>query len=344
MHAGKVLSFTLFALLIAGPLSSLAIDAYSASYLIELYEKSKNDLLGIIGSLGSSEDVTNETDINSTLTTVTRCSYAKEEVIRILGVADSYIEQAKSLLSSGSYEEAAKLALKALNTIGRAWILVGQCFGSRVVEATNITTNITSAIVNATVNASINANVTNTTINATVNASRTAPGLLVAILRHEIRLARLNAIITKAENLGLNVSVAKNLSIQAVRLLEEARAQALAGNVNAAAQLLAEANGLMAQMVKSLKAGSSKAIKMGKLEEIRARMRNETAKPEKLIPPGLEKKEAWKGDKGEPGFPPGLKKKEDKGKPGVPPGKPEVPPGKEEDKGKPEVPGKGKKN
>ncbi|MEM3691853.1 MAG: hypothetical protein QXS61_05170, partial [Candidatus Korarchaeum sp.] len=157
--------------------------------------------------------------------------------------------------------------------------------------------------------------------------SKVAPGLLVAILRHEVRLARLNAIIARAENASLNVSVAKDLSDQAAQLLEEARAQALAGNANAAAQLMAEANKIMAQIVKLLKMSSSNAIKTKKLEEIRARIRNETAKPDHLIPPGLEKKGAW----------------EDKGKPGV--GKPEVPPGKEkkEDKGKPESPGKGKK-
>ncbi|MCS7102957.1 MAG: hypothetical protein NZ992_03645 [Candidatus Korarchaeum sp.] len=325
----------LFALLTVGPLSSVAIDSYSASYLIDLYERSRSDLLSVFGSLGGSEvsstdNTTNSTTNNTTeeevvggnnVTTTTtvssKCSYAQEEIANIVEVADSYIEQAKSLLSSGSYKEAAKLALKALNTLGRAWILVGQCFSSRVVEVNaNVTANITNNT--ATANATVN-----NTINATVNASRVAPGLLVAVLRHEIRLARLNAVITKAENLSLNVSVAKNLSAQVAQLLEEARAQALAGNVDAAAQLIAKANNLMAQIVRSLKTSSSKAIKVGKLEEVKVRMKNETAKLE-LIPPGLEKREAWKGDKGKPEAHPGK--------------------GKKGDKSKPEPPGKGKKN
>ncbi|MEM3691852.1 MAG: hypothetical protein QXS61_05165, partial [Candidatus Korarchaeum sp.] len=142
MRAGNVLAVPLLALLIVGPLSSVAMDSYSASYLIELYEKSRSELLAIIGGLETAEAnvTTNTTAEDSTAeTSTTASSCSQEEISGILEIADSYIEQAKSFLSAGNYKEAAKLALKALNTLGRAWITVGQCFGSRVVEAVSVT-------------------------------------------------------------------------------------------------------------------------------------------------------------------------------------------------------------
>jgi len=229
-----------------------------------------------------------------------------------LSKADSYIAEAKALLSSGNYREAAKLALKATNTLGRAWIIIGQCYAP-ISTQTNATVNVTT---NVTTNTTTN--LTTNTTNLT-NATKVAPGLLVAILRHEVRLSRLKAMISAAENASLNVSEAENLSQQVEALLEQARAYALAGDKDTAAQLMAKANSLMSQIVKFLKESSSKAVKEGKVEKIKGMKFNATI-----------------GDK----LPPGIEKKEEKGK------KPEVPPGqaKKEDKGKPESPGKGKKS
>ncbi len=222
--------------------------------------------------------------------------------------ADSYIAEAKALLSSGNYREAAKLALKAINTLGRAWIIIGQCYAPLSIEtnATNMTTNAT---VNATINATVNA--TNLT-----KVTKAAPGLLVAILRHEVRLSRLKAMISAAKNASLNTSEAENLSQQVEALLERARTYALAGDKDTAALLMAKANSLMSQILRCLKESSSKAVKEGKVEEIK-RMKLNVTIGDKL-PPGIEKKEAWKDKK--PEVPPGQAKKEDKGKP-EPPGK-----------------------
>jgi len=320
-----------------GPLLALAIQPYTASYLIELYEKSRNEISLIVGNITIAGDIMTTTNVTNVTagnysyegnlsnqsaenitsynvtTSVSRCSNAQEEISIILSKADSYIAEAKALLSSGNYREAAKLALKAINTLGRVWIIIGQCYAPLSIE-TNVTVNVTT---NATVNATVNV-----TVNATnlTNVTKVAPGLLVAILRHEVRLSRLKAMISAAKNASLNTSEAENLSHQVEALLEQARAYALAGDKDTAAQLMAKANSLMSQILRYLKESSSKAVKEGKVEEIK-RMKLNVTIGDKL-PPGIEKKEAWK-DK-----------------------KPEVPPGqaKKEDKGKPESPGKGKKS
>jgi tetratricopeptide (TPR) repeat protein len=335
MVGTRVLAVFLVALFLLGPLLTLAIGPYTASYLIELYEKSRSEISSIVGNI-----TTNTTNITTTNTTgnysyewnwsnqsagnytspynynwsynwsfgASRCSNAQEEISGILSKADSYIAEAKALLSSGNYREAAKLALKAINTLGRAWIIIGQCYAPISIQ-TNATVNVTT---NTTTNLTTNA--TNLT-----NVTKVAPGLLVAILRHEVRLSRLKAMISAAGNASLNVSEAENLSKQVEALLEQARAYALAGDKDTAAQLMAKANSLMSQIVKFLKESSSKAVKEGKVEKIKGMKINATI-----------------GDK----LPPGIEKKEEKGK------KPEVPPGqaKKEGKGKPESPGKGKKS
>lgn len=341
MVGTRVLAVFLVALFLMGPLLTLAIGPYTASYLIELYEKSRSEISSIVGNITntnittnttgnysyegnwSNQSAGNSTSYNSTNTSpynwsynwsfgTSRCSNAQEEISGILSKADSYIAEAKALLSSGNYREAAKLALKAINTLGRAWIIIGQCYAP-ISTQTNATVNVTT---NVTTNTTTN--LTTNTTNLT-NATKVAPGLLVAILRHEVRLSRLKAMISAAENASLNVSEAENLSQQVEALLEQARAYALAGDKDTAAQLMAKANSLMSQIVKFLKESSSKAVKEGKVEKIKGMKFNATI-----------------GDK----LPPGIEKKEEKGK------KPEVPPGqaKKEDKGKPESPGKGKKS
>ena len=331
MVGTRVLAVFLVALFLMGPLLTLAIGPYTASYLIELYEKSRSEISSIVGNITnittnttgnysyewnwSNQSAGNSTSYNSTNTSpynwsynwsfgASRCSNAQEEISGILSKADSYIAEAKALLSSGNYREAAKLALKAINTLGRAWIIIGQCYAP-ISTQTNATVNVTT---NTTTN--LTTNTTNLT-----NATKVAPGLLVAILRHEVRLSRLKAMISAAENASLNVSEAENLSQQVEALLEQARAYALAGDKDTAAQLMAKANSLMSQIVKLLKESSSKAVKEGKVEKIKGMKINATI-----------------GDK----LPPGIEKK---GK------KPEVPPGQaKKDKGKPESPGKGKKS
>jgi tetratricopeptide (TPR) repeat protein len=334
MVGTRVLAVFLVALFLMGPLLTLAIGPYTASYLIELYEKSRSEISSIVGNITtnttgnysyegnwSNQSAGNSTSYNSTNSTspynwsfgASRCSNAQEEISGILSKADSYIAEAKALLSSGNYREAAKLALKAINTLGRAWIIIGQCYAP-ISTQTNATVNVTT---NVTTNTTTN--LTTNTTNLT-NVTKVAPGLLVAILRHEVRLSRLEAMISAAENASLNVSEAENLSQQVEALLEQARAYALTGDKDTAAQLMAKANSLMSQIVRCLKESSSKAVKEGKVEEIRGMKLNATIGDK--LPPGIEKKEAWK-DK-----------------------KPEVPPGqaKKEDKGKSESPGKGKKS
>ena len=329
MVGTRVLAVFLVALFLLGPLLTLAIGPYTASYLIELYEKSRSEISSIVGNITTNITTTNTTGnysyewnwSNQSAGNYTspynynwsynwsfgasRCSNAQEEISGILSKADSYIAEAKALLSSGNYREAAKLALKAINTLGRAWIIIGQCYAPISIQ-TNATVNVTT---NTTTN--LTANATNLT-----NVTKVAPGLLVAILRHEVRLSRLKAMISAAGNASLNVSEAENLSKQVEALLEQARAYALAGDKDTAAQLMAKANSLMSQIVKFLKESSSKAVKEGKVEKIRGMKINATI-----------------GDK----LPPGIEKK---GK------KPEIPPGqaKKEGKGKPESPGKGKKS
>jgi len=328
MVGARILAVFLVALFLMGPLLALAVQPYTASYLIELYEKSRNEISSIVGNITTTTTVNATTNVtayggnlsnqgaenitSSYNTSVSRCSNAQEEIASILSKADSYIAEAKALLSSGNYREAARLALKAINTLGRAWIIIGQCYAPLSIEtnATNMTTNAT---VNATVNATINA-----TVNATnlTKVTKVAPGLLVAILRHEVRLSRLKAMISAAKNASLNTSEAENLSQQVEALLERARTYALAGDKDTAALLMAKANSLMSQILRCLKESSSKAVKEGKVEEIK-RMKLNVTIGDKL-PPGIEKKEAWKDKK--PEVPPGQAKKEDKGKP-EPPGK-----------------------
>jgi tetratricopeptide (TPR) repeat protein len=324
MVGTRVLAVFLVALFLMGPLLTLAIGPYTASYLIELYEKSRSEISSIVGNITtnttgnysyewnwsnqSAGNYTSPYNYNWSYNWsfgASRCSNAQEEISGILSKADSYIAEAKALLSSGNYREAAKLALKAINTLGRAWIIIGQCYAPISIQ-TNATVNVTT---NTTTNLTTNA--TNLT-----NVTKVAPGLLVAILRHEVRLSRLKAMISAAGNASLNVSEAENLSKQVEALLEQARAYALAGDKDTAAQLMAKANSLMSQIVRCLKESSSKAVKEGKVEKIRGMKINATI-----------------GDK----LPPGIEKK---GK------KPEIPPGqaKKEGKGKPESPGKGKKS
>jgi hypothetical protein len=212
MVGTRVLAVFLVALFLMGPLLTLAIGPYTASYLIELYEKSRSEISSIVGNITntnittnttgnysyewnwSNQSAGNSTSYNSTNTSpynwsynwsfgTSRCSNAQEEISGILSKADSYIAEAKALLSSGNYREAAKLALKAINTLGRAWIIIGQCYAP-ISTQTNATVNVTT---NVTTNTTTN--LTTNTTNLT-NATKVAPGLLVAILRHEVRLSR----------------------------------------------------------------------------------------------------------------------------------------------------------
>ncbi len=191
----------------------------------------------------------NMTEMNGTLPP---CANINETISEYLKQADQYAEAAEANIRAGNYNIAAHQALKALNILGKAYVHLTHCIETEMKRGMgNISTN-TSVISEGENN------------EAKYSEMHAGAGLMSAVLRHEIRLSRLKAVLQAANSSGLNVSSSWELLSQAEDLLSKARSLALEGNSSEAARTMAEANKLMAQIVRNLKAGSIKAIEHGK--------------------------------------------------------------------------------
>ncbi len=192
----------------------------------------------------------NMTEMNGTLPP---CANINETISEYLKQADQYAEAAEANIRAGNYNIAAHQALKALNILGKAYVHLTHCIETEMKGIGNISTN-TSVISESE----------GENNEAKYGEMYAGAGLMSAILRHEIRLSRLKAVLQAASNSGMNVSSSWELLSQAEDLLSKARSLALEGNSSEAARTMAEANKLMAQIVRNLKAGSIKAIEHGK--------------------------------------------------------------------------------
>lgn len=328
-------------LLLMGVSSSFAVGEYTAAHLLELYDKARADLLNMLAAYGGGTGAENLTEnltgtvtvtepLNSTLTLnetsieleagsgeggeTPHCADIYSKVMSYVQLADQYAEAAKASLSAGNYKLAATQALKALNIIGEIYVRLSICLGTQ--------SGLTSEEMDlsASGNESMPLKATgNLTVNATLNYTHThmAPGLLSAILRHEIRLSRLKATIQAAEDSGMNVSDAWDLASKVEETLDEAKELTLSGDANGAARLLAEANKLMAEIVKILKTSSAVAIEHRKRHSANENGTNISVSEEMNKTNKTKEMNKTKTERGKnPVTPPGWEKKDhDKGTP-----------------------------
>ncbi len=168
------------------------------------------------------------------------CTNIYETTLGYVKQADQYIEAAEANIKAGNYNIAAHQALKSLNILGKAYVHLTHCIEMQKQSAS-------SSLGNATGLAN----------------GHVAAGLMSAILRHEMRLSRLRAVLQAANSSGVNVSSAWNLVSQAQDLLSKAKDLVTEGN-SSASNIMAEANRITAQIVRTLKAGSIEAIEHGK--------------------------------------------------------------------------------
>lgn len=271
----------MISLLLLSVIPSVALTEETATYLLKLYEEAKQELtltLNTYFSLASSEaeeytdTTTSETTVTETVNEITTtttesesesagpyikaCSSIYEEVMNSISLADQYAYAANKSLESGNYKLASQLALKALNTLGAAYVHLTKCIS---------VLSIPRAMGNKTSNATGNLSMSH----EMKMGMHIAPGLLSAIVRHEIRLSRLEATISASEALGINVSYAWELVNEVKDLLSQARELALEGDTQGSTSAMAQANKIMSLIVKVLKTSSSDAVKHRKI-------RNET--------------------------------------------------------------------
>ncbi len=273
-----VLSLTL--ILLAGVIPATASDQYTAKYLLDLYQKARAELIDLLAqyegsidvqtttttttsSSGSESETTTASTVTGTITATTTssttslttttdtetnatsglCARISDEVNLLISQADQLAEAANSNLESGNYKLAANLALKALNTIGKAYVHLAICMNANTSISTGGTTTGTE---------------TETTEFSTPR--KIPPGLLSTILRHEIRLNRLRAAIEAAGNSGVDVSAESEMADEVESLLSQSRELLLSGNVSGAVSLMTQANRLMSKIVRSLKTSSVEAL------------------------------------------------------------------------------------
>ena len=201
-----------------------ATPASTAEYLLELYYNSRERLEGLL-NLSESVNVTSSTNI-----TGEACDQLSVVIASAIAAGDELAEQAQAALDAGDEKEAEVLALRAINSLTRAFVLATLCLGLSELE------------------------------NATAAPPVVPPGLMAAILRHEARLNRLRAVVDSAEAAGMNVSEARSLLDQAAEKLQEARELAMARDVVGATQALREANLLMARVVVLLRSASVEGV------------------------------------------------------------------------------------
>ncbi len=252
-------------LLLVSIIPSVALTEETATYLLKLYEEAKQELtltLNTYFSPTSSEEnistttletmneTTTESESESAGPYIKACSDIYEEVKNSISLADQYAYAAKKSLDSGNYKLASQLALKALNTLGEAYVHLAKCVS--ILSVPRAMGNETS---NATGNLSMSHEM----------EMHIAPGLLSAILRHEIRLSRLEAAISASEALGINVSYAWELINEVKDLLSQARELALEGDTQGSTSAIVQANKIMSLIVKVLKTSSSDAVKHRKI-------------------------------------------------------------------------------
>ncbi len=294
-------AFVLLLVLLTGTMSASAVDQYTATYLLDLYQRARAELLSLVAlyegenanndtaasigglaSTGTSENITsteatstvsdslatnytetllqrnetlgneNATETNSVQIEAevemngTRvsgmCLHLNQGVTTLISRADGFATAAKASLQAGNYRQAAKLALKALNIIGKAYVHLSMCLD---LSATPPAMPETPA---------------NTTSTNTTGHARIPPGLFSALLRHKIRLSRLEAAIEAAESSGVNVSSERDIAKRVEILLNQSEGLILIGDVQGAVKLMTEANNLMSQIVRALKTSSVEAL------------------------------------------------------------------------------------
>ena len=200
-----------------------ATPASTAEYLLELYYDSRERLEGLLNTSESANVTSNVTS--------EACDQLSVVIASAIAAGDELAEQAQAALDAGNEKEAEVLALRAINSLTRAFVLATRCLGiSELGE------------------------------NKTAGPPLAPPGLMAAILRHEVRLNRLRAVVDSAEAAGMNVSEARALLDQAEQKLQEARKLALAHNVTGASQALREANLLMARAVVLLRSAAAEGV------------------------------------------------------------------------------------
>lgn len=205
---------------------------------------------------GTSQTTTENSGSTTTLSTPTEtesemgfCSHIEQEVDEIISEADGYAAAADANLQAGNYRQAAHLALKALNTIGKAYVHLTICLNNAASsEAGRGNENATAY------------SQTNTSTTANGSTSKIPPGLLSALLRHKIRLSRLKAVIKAAEESGINVSTELNATREIEGMLNQSEELLLNGDVKGAVKLMEEANKLMSELVRSLRTSSIEAL------------------------------------------------------------------------------------
>ncbi len=274
-------------LLLAAVTPSLAVNQYTATYLLELYFNARSDLVSLLDfylSAGVSVNTESTSEANETATgstTITTnastsiagsgvlvsthhpwCTNIGEMVNSTIQLADQYVSAANVSLQSGNYVLASRQALKALNLVGKAYVKLSMCLSDEGLleygqEEGGSGANV-SVVTGA--NASVEMNVSHGFNTTNPHAGHPAIGLVSAVLRHEVRLSRLKAALKTAEESGVNVSEGWDLVGEVEDLLAKARELALEGNSSAAAQLLREANEAMSVLVRYLRTSSAVAL------------------------------------------------------------------------------------
>ncbi len=276
-----VLVMLLSSLLTVTLISSSAIgnsSEFTAVTLISLYKEARADLLNTLdiyfnaSTINTEVNATISVNVTSTTGNVTDtnaigssnasggvetgysnsflCSNIYEVTLNYVKQADQYIEAAEANVKADNYNTAAQQALKALNILGKAYVHLMHCVETHKQP------------------------ISNSSINATATNGHMAAGLISAILRHEIRLSRLKAALQAANNSGVNLSSAWDMVSQAQDLLSKAKDLAMEGNSSAAGNMMVEANRIMAQIVRTLRAGSVEAVEHGKWHARRDRGTN----------------------------------------------------------------------
>ena len=270
----------MISLLLLSVIPSVASTEETATYLLKLYEEAKQELTLTLNtyfspSPSSSEEYTNtttttsETAATETVSETTiesesepagpyirACPDIYEEVVNSISLADQYAYAANKSIESENYGLASQLALKALNTLGKAYVHLAKCIS---------VLSIPRAVGNKTSNATGNLSMSH----EMKMGMHITPGLLSAIARHEIRLSRLEAAISASEALGIDVSYPWELVNEVKDLLSQARELALEGDTQGSTSAMVQANKIMSLIVKVLKTSSSDAVKHRKI-------RNET--------------------------------------------------------------------
>ncbi|MDK2464509.1 MAG: hypothetical protein QI223_07045 [Candidatus Korarchaeota archaeon] len=195
--------------------------ATTASYLLDIYESTRARLIEIV------EVYVNWTAGASNATSASGpCHQLEVNVEAAIAEGDALAEQARAALEAGNADEAAVLAIRAINALTRAFVQATVCV-SFPGEARNQTA---------------------------------PPGLMAAITRLEVRLSRLMATAEAAEASGMNVSGVIDLLQEASAELQVAREAALSGDVRAAAESISRANRLMGEAISIIKTASTVAV------------------------------------------------------------------------------------